>query len=185
MTLIVSLVRFQYAFLATMAGGLRPWLLPLLARLAFAAVLMNYFWASAMTKIDFETFSLSAGAYAQIFPAAFEAAGYDTGEMTIGHALIVMVGTVAEFVLPALILLGLMTRLAALGMIGFIFVQSLTDIFGHGADATTIGAWFDRGSDVLILDQRLLWVTILMVVFVLGAGRISLDYMFGIGDKGA
>jgi putative oxidoreductase len=87
--------------------------------------------------------------------------------------------------LPALILLGLMTRLAALGMIGFIFVQSLTDIFGHGADATTIGAWFDRGSDALILDQRLLWVTILMVVFVLGAGRISLDYMFGIGDKGA
>jgi len=98
---------------------------------------------------------------------------------------LVPAGKCEKIKLPALILLGLMTRLAALGMIGFIFVQSLTDIFGHGADATTIGAWFDRGSDALILDQRLLWVTILMVVFVLGAGRISLDYMFGVGDKGA
>lgn len=82
-----------------------------------------------------------------------------------------------------MILLGLMTRLAVLGMLGFIFVQSLTDIYGHAADKETIGAWFDRASDALILDQRLLWVTILLVIFVLGAGKFSLDYVFGAGDK--
>lgn len=192
MTLITSVLRFQYAILAAFAGRLSPWFLPLLARFAFAAVLMSYFWASAMTKIDFESYSISAGAYAQIFPNTFEAAGYDVGLMTIGHALIVMVGTLAEFVLPAMILLGLMTRLAALGMIGFIFIQSITDIVGHGADKETIGAWFDRASDALILDQRLLWVAILMVIFVLlmvifvlGAGRLSLDNLFGAEDKGA
>jgi putative oxidoreductase len=42
-------------------------------------------------------------------------------------------------------------------MIGFIIVQSLTDIFGHGADAATIGGWFDRASDALILDH---WLSI-------------------------
>ncbi len=41
----------------------------------------------------------------------------------------------------------LLTRLAALGMIGFVLVQSLTDSLGHKADA---GAWFDRASDAVI-----------------------------------
>ena len=52
---------------------------------------------------------------------------------------------------------------------------SLTDIWGHGVDAATIGAWFDRGADSLILDQRLLWVFVLSVLVVKGAGRLSLD----------
>ena len=45
---------------------------------------------------------------------------------------IVVAGTVAEFILPILIAIGLFTRLAALGMIGFVIVQTLTDLFGHG-----------------------------------------------------
>ena len=60
-------------------------------------------------------------------------------------------------------------------MIGFIIVQSLTDIFGHGVDAATIGGWFDRASDALILDQRLFWVFVLLFLLVQGAGRYSLD----------
>ena len=77
--------------------------------------------------------------------------------------------------MPLLIVLGLLTRLAALGMIGFVLLQSLTDIVGHGADAATVGAWFDRASDALILDQRAFWLLALLVLVLNGAGPLSLD----------
>lgn len=149
-------------------------LLPLLARLVFAAVLAGYFWASALTKFD-GPFSLSVGAYAQIFPKAIEAVGYDASQLPLWMSLIAYAGSVAEVVLPLLILVGLATRLAALGMIGFVLVQSLTDIWGHGASASTIGALFDRASDAVILDQRALWVFLLAVLVARGAGPLSLD----------
>lgn len=158
---------------ATRAGD---WLLPTLARLVFAAVLFGYFWASAMTKLD-GVFTPSLGAYAQIFPKAFEAAGFDVGQMGLWHRLVVLAGTWAEFALPVLIVLGLLTRLAALGMIGFVLVQSLTDIFGHGAAA---GAWFDRASDAVILDQRAFWVFLLAVLVLKGAGPLSADRLLGV-----
>lgn len=148
--------------------------IPLLARLVFAAVLLRYFWASGLTKLD-GLFTPSLNAYAQIFPRQMEAAGYDTSQFGTFHWLVIMAGTYAEFILPVLIILGLLTRLSSAAMIGFIFVQSLTDIVGHKADATTIGAWFDRGSDAVILDQRAFWVLLLVTLIGLGAGRFSLD----------
>ena len=150
-------------------------LLPVLARFVFAAVLLVYYWNSGLTKID--GFGLSSGAYVQIFPKAMEAVGYNTAELSIFHTLVVLAGTVAEFVLPALIALGLLTRLAAAGMIGFVVVQSLTDLFGHGgiAHEGTLGAWFDRFSDALILDQRAFWVLALLVLVMKGGGWLSLD----------
>lgn len=156
------------------------WLLPTLARLVFAAVLLGYFWASGLTKLgDGLTgiFQPSLGAYAQIFPRAMEAAGYDITQFGLWHKLVVLAGTWAEFILPLLIVLGLLTRLAALGMIGFVIVQTLTDLFGHGALAhpETLGAWFDRVPDTPILDQRALWFVLLMVLVVKGAGALSLD----------
>lgn len=150
------------------------WLLPTLARLIFAAVLLGYFWASALTKFD-GPFSPSVGAFAQIYPRAFEAAGYDAGQMGLFAHLVVLAGGWAEFALPALVVLGLLTRLAALGMIGFVVMQSLTDIFGHGVGAETIGTWFDRASDGLILDQRAFWVVLLATLVLKGAGPVSLD----------
>jgi len=154
------------------------WALPLLARFGFAAVLAGYFWASAVTKLGdgiFGIFQPSLGAYAQIFPRAMEAVGYDASQLGLWHWAVVTAGTLAEFVLPALIILGLLTRLAALGMIGFVVVQSLTDIIGHHADASTIGTWFDKISDSLILDQRLLWITLFVILILKGAGPLSLD----------
>jgi putative oxidoreductase len=147
------------------------WLLPTFARLVFAAVLFGYFWASAMTKLD-GIFTPSMGAYAQIFPRVFEAVGYDVSQMGFWHRLVVLAGTYAEFALPVLIVIGLFTRLAAVGMMGFVAVQSLTDIYGHGAAA---GAWFDRASDALILDQRALWLLLLAVLLFKGAGPLSAD----------
>lgn len=152
--------------------------LPLLARFTFAAVLAGYFWASALTKVGdgiFGIFRPSLGAYAQIFPRAMEAVSYDVSQLGLWHWAVVTAGTLAEFVLPALLILGLATRLAALGMIGFVIVQSLTDIVGHGADASTIGAWFDRMPDSLILDQRLLWMVLFITLVLKGAGPLSLD----------
>lgn len=156
------------------------WILPTLGRFLFAAVLLLYFWKSGMTKLGDGILGFlqpSVGAYAQIFPKAMEAAGYDTSQLSVFHWAVVVAGTWAEFLLPALIVLGLFTRLASLGMIGFVAVQSLTDLFGHGGieHAETLGAWFDRFPDHVILDQRALWVLLLLMLVIKGAGPLSLD----------
>ena len=155
-------------------------LLPLLARAVFAAVLLVYFWNSAQTKLGDGALGLlfpSSGAYAQIFPRAMEAASYDISQLTAFHQIVVTMGTWAEFVLPFLIVIGIFSRVAALGMIGFIAVQSLTDLYGHGgiAHTATLGAWFDRAPDGLILDQRALWVFLLMTLVLKGGGALSVD----------
>jgi putative oxidoreductase len=160
--------------IARFADRQAGWLLPTAARLVFAGVLFSYFWTSAGTKLDgFLTPSL--GAYAQIFPKAFEAAGYDVSGMSLWQTLVVLSGAWAEYLLPALIVLGLFTRLAAVGMVGFVLVQSLTDIQGHAAGPGTIGAWFDPVSDALILDQRAFWMLLFLVLILKGAGPISAD----------
>jgi putative oxidoreductase len=175
MTMILSLYHRLTAPLATLDG-----LLPLLARFLFAAILLPYFWVSGLTKLGdgvLGIFQPSVGAYAQIFPRAMEAVTYDVSQLSIWHTLVVLAGTWAEFALPVLILLGLFTRAAALGMIGFVAVQSLTDLFGHGGleHAATLGAWFDKMPDGVILDQRALWVFLLLVLAIKGAGALSLD----------
>lgn len=172
------LTRLHY-WLSEQLESLTP-LLPLLARFLFAAVLLPYFWASALTKLGDGVFGVltpSVGAYAQIFPRAMEAVSYTPSRLSTLHYLVTLAGTWAEFLLPALVLLGLATRLAALGMAGFIVVQSLTDLYGHGGieHAETLGGWFDRAPDGLILDQRALWLFLLAVLAVRGGGALSLD----------
>ena len=73
------------------------WILPTAARLVFAGVLFSYFWTSAGTKLD-GLFTPSLGAYAQIFPKAFEAAGYDVSQMGLWQTLVVLAGAWAEVV---------------------------------------------------------------------------------------
>lgn len=146
-----------------------------LARFIFAAVLLMYFWNSGLTKLPdglSNLFSPSFNAFAQIFPKGAEAAGYDIAQASGFQKLVILAGTWAEFILPALVVLGLFTRAAALGMIGFVTVQSLTDIFGHGGET---GAWFDNASDAVILDQRAFWVFLLLYLVFKGGGLLSLD----------
>ncbi len=174
------LITLHDAFFGTLSRALAPWFLPTLARFTFAATLLIYFWNSARLKLGEGLgglFRPSGGAYAQIFPRAFENAGYDESALSFWHWAVTLLGTWAEFILPALLVLGLLTRLAALGMIGFVIVQTLTDLYGHGViDAPeTLGAWFDRLPDAAILDQRLLWITILAIPLLQGAGPLSLD----------
>ena len=157
-------------------------LIPLLARFVFAATLLGYFWASAVTKLGDGILGIvipSTGAYAQIFPKQMEAVVYDVSQLSVFHWLVVVAGTWAEFILPLLIVIGLFTRLAALGMIGFVVVQSLTDLYGHGGieHAETLGAWFDRMPDGVILDQRAFWMLIFITLVIKGAGAVSLDHL--------
>jgi putative oxidoreductase len=166
------LALYRNAFLG--ADRHADWILPTAARLVFVAVLFSYFWTSAGTKLD-GLFTPSLGAYAQIFPKAFEAAGYDASQMAPWQTLMVLAGAWAEFILPVLIVIGLFTRLAAFGMVGFVAVQSMTDILGHMAGPETIGAWFDPGSGALILDQRAFWMLLFLVLILKGAGPISAD----------
>jgi putative oxidoreductase len=164
--------------LAAALDRLAPSLLPLAARVVFAGVLLLYFWNSARTKLGDGTFgflSPSDGAYGQIFPRAFDAVGFDSSQLGIFHWAVAIAGLWAEFLLPLLIVIGLFTRLAALGMAGFVVVQSLTDVLGHGIGGDDLGHWFDTASGALIADQRALWLVLLAILVLKGAGPLSLD----------
>lgn len=162
-------------------AALDGWFLGLLARFVFAAVLLLYYLNSAATKVGdgiVGFFSVGDNAYFQILPSVVEAYGYDASQVPFfPWDIVVFAGTYAEFILPLLIVLGLFTRLAAIGMIGFTLVQSYVDIAFHGVDAKTIGNWFDRLPDAVILDQRAFWVFLLLVLVVKGAGVVSLDWV--------
>lgn len=157
-------------------------LMPTLARFVFAALFALYYWNSAITKLGGDISGLwqpSFNAFAQIFPKGAEAAGYDITQATAFQKMVILAGTWAEFILPALILIGLFTRFAAIGMVGFVIVQTLTDLFGHNVidDPKALGAWFDGAPDSIILDQRALWVMLLLILVFRGAGPISLDQL--------
>ncbi len=155
------------------------YILPIMARFLFAAILLMYFWKSGLTKLGDGISGIwlpGVGAYAQIFPKTMEAVTYDVTQLGLYHWAVVLLGTWAEFLLPLMIVVGLACRFASLGMIGFVVVQSLTDLYGHaGFENGTLGAWFDKAPDGIILDQRALWVFLLLVLVMKGAGPLSLD----------
>ncbi|SNS78632.1 DoxX family protein [Antarctobacter heliothermus] len=158
-------------------------LIPLLARLVFAATLLRYYWNSAGTKVwdrkgeegIFDFFTLEPGTYAQMFPKAFEAAGYNPAKMGVLYDIVAYAGTYAEWVLPLLIVIGLFTRLAALGMIGFVVVQTFVDVTGHGGEP---GMLFDTRYE--LIDERTLWIFGFVVLVIKGAGVLSIDRLLGL-----
>ncbi|MEM9028705.1 MAG: DoxX family protein [Pseudomonadota bacterium] len=160
------------------------WLIGLAARLTFASVLLMYFLNSALTKVGSsfpEILIPTTNAYAQIVPKVMEEAGFDATQIAFfPHGLMVYAGTYAEFILPVLIVIGLWTRAASLGMLGFIAVMTYVDITAHGADAATIGGFFDRVQDAAISDQRLLWAFPLLYLVLRGPGAISFDAVLGL-----
>jgi len=147
-------------------------------RFAFLATLATFFWTSALTKLGEGfggLFNPSIGAYAQILPKQMEAVGFDVTQLPGWSKIIVLLGTWGEFIIPALIVVGLFTRAAALAMIGFIIVMGIVDITGHGVDATTIGAWFDNVPNSKIMDQSLIWIVMMLILVVRGGGPLSID----------
>lgn len=169
-----ALISLHDRFFAALETHLAPILLPTLARVIFVATLFFYYWNSGLTKLGEGALGflrLDMGAYIQILPRIFETAGYDASALGPVARMVVLLGTWAEFILPVLIVIGLASRLAALGMIGFVLVQTWVDIAGHGA---ALGGLFDRHSDGLI-DTRLLWLFPLIVIVLKGAGPLSVD----------
>lgn len=75
--------------------------------------------------------------------------------------LAAVLGTTAEHVLPVLMILGLATRLSALGLLG---MTAVIQIFVYP------GAWITHG----------LWAAALLAVVARGPGAFSLDRLFGL-----
>lgn len=179
MTIVSQLVILHQRVFSWLENHADRWLLGLLARIVFLAVLAFYFWNSAKTKIGegfFGFLNIQDGAYFQILgEQGMLAYEFDTANIPFHVDAIVYLGTWMEFILPALIILGLFTRIAAIGMMIFVIVQSYVDIAVHKVDPTTIGALFDRQSGSVILDQRALWSFLLIYLILKGAGALSLD----------
>lgn len=174
-------MRLHGTFFSGLQAALAGWFTGLAARVVFASVLLLYYLNSSWAKFSdgiFGFLSPSSGAYVSILPKVMEARGYDETALAWPYDVIVYLGTWTEFVLPLLIVVGLFSRLAALGMIFFVIVQSYVDVTQHGLDARSVGAMFDRMPDAIIWDQRLLWVFVLAIIVVHGAGRLSLDHLF-------
>lgn len=158
-----------------LTARLDGWFIGLCARALFAAVMLPYYINSALTKPGdgvFGIFSPKAGAFAQILPPIAEQASYDTSAIAfVPWHLVVILGTVSEFALPVLLALGLLTRLSALAMMGFIVVQTAVDIAFHG---TAPGMLFNT-QPLELLDHRLLWLFPLLVLLITGPGSVSVD----------
>ena len=169
MTALISLYNSPFGRLGSDA------VVTTLARVVFLAVLAVYYLNAAGMKTEGGFFTPSAGGFAQIFPKAAEAALYDVSQMSVFQRLVVIAGMVAEYVLPVLLVIGLFTRAAALGAIGLVAVQTLVDVTGHGAP---LGQLFD--SSIGLLDERVMWVFLLVVLVLRGAGPMSVDRVFRI-----
>ncbi len=160
------------------------WFLGLFARFVFGSVLLIYFLNSAQLKVGSGfpgALILTANGYVQILSEkVFETYSFNINNAPLfPDTLIVYAGTYAEFILPVLVVIGLFTRLASLGMLGFIMVMTYVDIALHNIDAATIGHFFDRIQDSAISDQRLLWILPLIYLVLKGPGLISIDTLIG------
>ena len=129
------------------AGAVTRWLGPL-ALLALRLPVAVVFWRSGRTKVDgWNIFSVNDTQYF-LFREEF---GLPLPEL-MAH-----VTALAEHVLPVLLVVGLLTRLGALGMLTMTMVIQL----GVYPDA-----W---------VSAHMFWATILFAVVALGPGPISLD----------
>lgn len=129
-------------------GALVPQDILALAARVFPAVV---FWQSARTKVDGftikdSTWFLFEHVYAlPVIPPAWAT----------------VLATVAEHVLPVLLVLGLMARFSALGLL---IMTGVIQVFVFP------GAWVSHG----------LWAVALLVVLAQGPGRLSVDHLLGL-----
>lgn len=160
------------------------WFLPTLARFIFGVTLFYYFFHSAKLKLGAEglnaLFKPTAGMFGQMLPAGAEAVSYDVMQATSLQKAIMLSGTWVEFILPGLIIIGLLTRFAAIGMVIFIAFMTFVDLYGHGgiSDPSIVGAWFDTDTTGIVLDLRIYWLFLLLYLIFRGAGPLSIDRLF-------
>jgi len=117
--------------------------LVLAARLAMAA----FFWRSGRTKVD-ENFELTSGAK-YLFQEEYKVP-------LLAPETAAWLATGAEHLFPIMLVLGLGTRLSALGLLG---MTAMIQIFIYP------GSWPDH----------LLWATALLLILARGPGPLALD----------
>jgi putative oxidoreductase len=178
-----AIVRLHNTVFSRLQRLLAGWFNGFAARFAFASLLLFYYLNSGWNKLGDGLFGFlhpSTGAYASILPPVFEQYGYSEAALPFfPWHVIVLVGTWSEILLPLLVVVGLFGRVAALGMIAFIVVQSYVDVTYLGLEGKFIGSMFDRFPDAVIFDQRMLWIFVLLMIVVNGPGKLSLDYLLG------
>ena len=114
------------------------------------------FWQSGQTKV--EGFTLKDSTW-----FLFE---HEYALPLIPHVVAAVMATMAEHLLPVLLILGLFTRLSALGLLG---MTAVIQIFVYP------DAWMTHG----------LWAAPLLAVVARGPGRWSVDHMAGIDRRAA
>ncbi len=141
--------------LAARAGRVQAKISELLSPLALFALRLPVaavFWRSGRTRVEgWNIFEISES---QAFLFEYE---FDLPFPVLMAHLTAM----AEHILPVLLLLGLFTRLGALGMLT---MTAVIQLFVYP------DAW---------LNAHMFWATILFAVVVLGPGKISLDHLIG------
>ncbi len=126
----------------------------LVARIAIASV----FWRSAQTKISGWEFLGQKWQFFNLNSSTFSLFEYEYDLPLLPPDIAAYLGTFAEFFLPLAIILGLFTRLSALGL----FVMTATIQLLVYPDA-----W----------PTHILWLVPLVVLLKYGAGTLSIDSM--------
>lgn len=124
----------------------------LLVRLAIASV----FWRSAQTKISGWNFLGQSWQFFNISDSTFALFRYEYALPLLPYKLAAYAGTTVEFFLPILLVLGLGTRVAALGLLA---ITAVIQVFVYP------DAW----------PTHFLWLAPLLALLRNGAGGLSLD----------
>lgn len=128
-------------------------------------VLATLFWRSGQTKIEGLAIDLLTPKFELGWPRLADSTlflfEYEYALPILSPALAALLATLAEHLLPILLLIGYMTRSAALLLLG---MTTVIQIFVYP------DAWLTHG----------LWAALLLLLISLGAGRLSIDYWAGV-----
>ncbi len=137
-----------------LSGAIPEGIALLFTRIALAGI----FWRSARTKVEEGSFlTIRDTTFFQFSDAPFNQVPMFNGELGA------YVTTYMEHFLPLLLLLGLATRLGALGLLGMTLVIQIF-VFPEMA------VWW---------QTHILWVAMALVLIVRGGGLFSLDRLIG------
>ena len=135
-------------------GAMAEGIALLFTRVALAGI----FWRSARTKVEDGSFlTIKETTFYQFSDAPFNQVPLINGDLGA------YVTTYTEHLLPVLLLLGLATRLGALGVLGMTLVIQAF-VFPEAA------VWW---------QTHILWVAMALVLIVRGGGLFSLDRLIG------
>lgn len=151
----VSVLQSRYDAITARISGKVPESL----MLAFVrVVLAGIFWRSGRTKVV-------EGSWFQLSDTTYELFRTEYAGVPLPPEFAALMATTAEHLLPALLLVGLFTRLSALGLLGMTLV---IQFFVYP------DAWWGEHS---------LWTALALILILRGAGLFSLDAMLTRGRR--